>query len=199
MRDQLPGAAATKLDVSAPGVVIARVRPVAVNLDVEDADAVMVSAGDYGAYRAARCNLERGSGAARRIPRGGNFLVCRSEGDLASDLDKGTRTELDDGVRSSSSQGVVNRVLITRADTSSRSKRQQSDQRYETFIKENLHDDQHSEGMWRMATATHTEILNCQPSINIYIFPSGDTGCGYVTLMLKGVGRSVLGNFFCIG
>ncbi|KFY94805.1 hypothetical protein V500_03044 [Pseudogymnoascus sp. VKM F-4518 (FW-2643)] len=91
----------------------------AIDLDVEDADAVMVPAGDYGTYRAARCNLERGSGAARRIPRGEDFLVCCSEGDLASDLDKGTRTELDDGVRSSSSQGVVDRVLITRANTSS--------------------------------------------------------------------------------
>ena len=123
MRDHLPRAAATKLDVSSPGVIIARVRTVAVNLDVEDADAVMVSARDYSAYRAARCNLERGSGAARRIPHGGDFLVRSSEGDLASDLDKGTRTELDDGVGSSSSQGVVDRVLITRADTSSRGKR----------------------------------------------------------------------------
>ena len=122
MRDHLPRAAATKLDVSSPGVIIARVRTVAVNLDVEDADAVMVSARDYSAHRAGRCNLERGSGAARRIPRGGDFLVRSSEGDLASDLDKGTRTELDDGVRSSSSQGVVDRVLITRADTSSRGK-----------------------------------------------------------------------------
>lgn len=141
MRDHLPGAAAAKLDVSPPGVVIAGVRPVAVDLDVEDADGVMVSASDYGAYRAARCNLERGSGTARWIPRGGDFLVCRSEGDLARDLDKGTRTELDDGVGSSSSQGIIDCVLITRANTSSRGKRQQSDQRKETFIKENLHDD----------------------------------------------------------
>lgn len=129
MRDHLTGAAATKLDVSAPGVIIACVCPVAVDLDVEDADAVMVSAGDYGAYRAARCNLERGSGASRRITRGGDFLVCRSEGDLASDQNKGTRTELDYGVRSSSSQGVVDRVLITRANTISQGKRQQSNQR----------------------------------------------------------------------
>ncbi|OBT46459.1 hypothetical protein VE00_03342 [Pseudogymnoascus sp. WSF 3629] len=88
----------TGFQVGIPGgeEVIARVRPVAVDLDVEDADVVMVSAGDYGAYRAARCNLERGSGAAHRIPRGGDYLACCSEGDLASDLDKGTCTELND-------------------------------------------------------------------------------------------------------
>jgi hypothetical protein len=77
-------------------------------------------------------------------------------------------------------------MLLTCLESLSDMTLTQSDQRYETFIKENLHDDQHSEGTWRMAAATHPEILTCQPSTNLYIFQSSDTGCGYVTLVLKG-------------
>lgn len=93
---------------------------VAFKLEVLDADVVEVLAIDQSAGRAAWSNLDGTPGAVRRVTLGGDFLVVGSEADLIGDLNHGTRAELNNSAIASRLQSILDRILVTRGDTSGR-------------------------------------------------------------------------------
>lgn len=119
--DSLASSEATNLNVGSASGEETSSRPVAVKLDVLDADVVEVLAVDQSAGRAARSNTDGTSRAARGIALGRDLLIISSEADLVRDLDHGVGAELDNSAVASGLQRIVDRILIARGDTGGRS------------------------------------------------------------------------------